>query len=30
LWQLHYAVQAGDEHNTEAPLIANLEAPVGR
>ena len=30
LWQLHYAVQAGDEHNTEAPLIANIEAPVGR
>lgn len=30
LWQLHYAVQAGDEHNTEAPRIANLEAPVGR
>jgi hypothetical protein len=30
LWQLHYAMQAGDVHNTEAPLIANLEAPVGR
>ncbi len=29
LWQLHFAQQAG-EHNTEAPLIANLEAPVGR
>ena len=29
LWQLHYAVKSGDEHNTEAPLIANLEAPAG-
>ena len=28
LWQLHYAVPSGD-HNTQAPLIANLEAPVG-
>ena len=30
LWQLHYAEPAGDEHNTEALLIANMEAPVGR
>jgi hypothetical protein len=29
LWQLHYAQLAGAEHNTEAPLIANLEAPKG-
>lgn len=29
LWQLHYAQLAGAEHNTEAPLIANLEAPQG-
>ena len=29
LWQLHYAQRSGDEHNTEAPLIANLDAPVG-
>lgn len=29
LWQLHYAEQSG-EHNTQAPLIANLEAPAGR
>jgi beta-lactamase superfamily II metal-dependent hydrolase len=28
LWQLHYAERAG-EHNTEAPFIANLEAPAG-
>ena len=29
LWQLHEAVKSG-EHNTETPLIANLEAPTGR
>lgn len=29
LWQLHYAVRSGDEHNTDAPHIANLEAPAG-
>jgi len=28
VWQLHYAQPAGD-HNTEAPLIANIEAPQG-
>jgi beta-lactamase superfamily II metal-dependent hydrolase len=30
LWQLHYAQLAGAEHNTEAPLIANLDAPQGK
>jgi competence protein ComEC len=30
LWQLHYAEPAGQEHNTDPSLIANLEAPVGQ
>lgn len=29
LWELHYAERAG-EHNSEAPFIANLEAPKQR
>lgn len=30
LWQLHYAEQAGAQHNTDPSQIANLTAPTGR
>jgi hypothetical protein len=29
LWQLHYALEGGDQHNTGKAMIANLLSPEG-